>query len=116
MKKEKVKKNKNVLLMAGVTASIVMIIIVLFFSLSSITTMGTSITGNVISLKESGQSSESYTKQEIEVLLEKKFHETINEKYIFNETLIIKELSGNGNAYLCINSKGKIFRSENPCK
>jgi len=88
MKKEKVKTNKNILLIAGIAASIIMIVIVLAFLNGSIN--GSIITG--YAAKETGQ------------------------EHIFNETIIIKELSGNGNAYLCINSEGKIFRSEIPCK
>ncbi len=118
MKREKVKENKNILLIAGTTASVVMIVIVLIFSIGSITKIssvtGGTITGSSINLKE-GQSSESYTKPEIDALLEKKYQEIIISNAIFNETSR-KELSGNGNAYLCINSEGKIFRSEIPCK
>jgi hypothetical protein len=93
MKKEKAKENKNILLIAGVIASIVMIVIVLSFSLSSITR--STMAGNAIREKD---------------------QQSINSKSIFNETLIVKELSGDGDAYLCINSVGKIFRSEIPCK
>ena len=114
MKKEKTKNNKNILFMAGAAASIVMIIIVLSFSISSVT-KSASITGNSINLKETGQLSESSAKQEIEILLEKKCLEIIGNRSIL-DGLIAGELSGNGNAYLCINSEGKIFRSESPCK
>lgn len=114
MKKEKVKPNKNIMLIAGIAASIVMIIIVLSFSLSSMakskSITGGIITGNSINLNEKSQSPEYCTKQEIDSIVEKRLQEIIN-----NKTLRI-ELSGNANAYLCINSEGKIFRSEIPCK
>jgi hypothetical protein len=94
MKKEIGEREDKIFLIAGIIASIIMITIVLAFIRGSLN-------GNTI-LKSSSES--DYNKQEI-----------MNNKSILNETLRIKELSGSGNAYLCVDYEGKIFRSKIPC-
>jgi hypothetical protein len=115
MKKEEAKANNSAILMAGIAASIVMVVIVLAFLKGPVT--GNAITPGSTNLKEKVQlSPEYYTKQEIDSRIKENYQKSMGNKPVFNETFIIKELSGKGDAYLCINSEGKLFRSEVVCK
>jgi len=78
---------KSIILLSGIIACLLMIAIILYF-------LSNTITGNSIKLKD-----------------QERLQQPNNDSNESNNPL-----SGDGNAYVCVDSEGNIFRSETPCK